>query len=193
MYLKLVKTPVQVKSAESAEKSSESKNKEMEAAIEAALDELSTEELVDLITFLESLEDNDDCDECDGCLNECDICDKYDENEVDALYAALEEQRLLEENERLKRELKAAKKPVKIKKVIFNAPYTTIIWNDGTRTVSKWYGKGFNKFSGFTACVAKKFLGGVQFKNELAKWCKEDTKPETAEDENGLSDYWKEN
>ena len=183
MYLKLIKTPVQVKSAESAEKSAESaktKNKEMEAAIEAALDELSTDELVDLITFLESL----DCDdECDGCLDDCDECDKCDADNVDALYAALEEQRLLEENERLKRELEAAKKPVEIKKVIFNAPYTTIIWNDGSRTVSKWYGKGFNKFSGFTACVAKKFLGGVQFKKELAKWCKEDTKPEKVEDE----------
>lgn len=189
MYLKLVKTPVQVKSAGKSAESAKTKNKEMEAAIEAALDELSTDELVDLITFLESLDCDDDCDECDGCLDDCDICDKCDADNVDALYAALEEQRLLEENERLKRELEAAKKPVEIKKVIFNAPYTTIIWNDGSRTISKWYGKGFNKFSGFTACVAKKFLGGVQFKKELAKWCKEDTKPETVEDENSLSDY----
>lgn len=77
-----------------------------------------------------------------------------------------------------------------VKNVIFDAPYTTVIWKDGTRTISKWHGEGFNKYAGFTACIAKKYLGTSLFKQELSRWCK-DTKKDMNKDASGFSEYLK--
>lgn len=46
-----------------------------------------------------------------------------------------------------------------IKKVIFNTPATIILWNDGTKTVSKCHNEKFDKEKGFAMAVAKKAVG----------------------------------
>lgn len=46
-----------------------------------------------------------------------------------------------------------------IKKVIFNSPATIILWNDGTKTVSKCHNEKFDKEKGFAMAVAKKTVG----------------------------------
>lgn len=46
-----------------------------------------------------------------------------------------------------------------IKKVIFNSPATIILWNDGTKTVSKCRNEEFDKEKGFAIAVAKKIVG----------------------------------
>lgn len=46
-----------------------------------------------------------------------------------------------------------------IKKVIFNSPATIILWNDGTKTVSKCHNEEFDKEKGFAMAVAKKTVG----------------------------------
>lgn len=46
-----------------------------------------------------------------------------------------------------------------IKKVIFNSPATIILWNDGTKTVSKCHNEKFDKEKGFAMAVAKKIVG----------------------------------
>lgn len=46
-----------------------------------------------------------------------------------------------------------------IKKVIFNNPATIILWNDGTKTVSKCHNEEFDKEKGFAMAVAKKIVG----------------------------------
>ena len=59
--------------------------------------------------------------------------------------------------------------------LFFDAPYTTVIWKDGTRTISKWHGKGFNKYAGFTIMCCQEVSWNITFKQELSRWCK-DTK-----------------
>lgn len=46
-----------------------------------------------------------------------------------------------------------------IKKVIFNNPATIILWNDGTKTVSKCHNEKFDKEKGFAMAAAKKTVG----------------------------------
>lgn len=46
-----------------------------------------------------------------------------------------------------------------IKKVLFNTPATIILWNDGTKTVSKCHNEEFDKEKGFAMAVAKKIVG----------------------------------
>ena len=65
----------------------------------------------------------------------------------------------------------------KIKKVIFNAPATIIIWEDGVKTVVKCQeGDTYNPETGFALAYLKRLLGNDNtFNKEIAKWVPEPT------------------
>ena len=65
----------------------------------------------------------------------------------------------------------------KIKKVIFNAPATIVLWEDGTKTVVKASGEDFDKEKGLAMAITKKILGNNKgnYNNIFKKWCKEDS------------------
>lgn len=56
-----------------------------------------------------------------------------------------------------------------IRRVIFNDPYTIVLWKDGTKTIVKTSeGDNFDRFTGLALCVLKKEFGDIryrQFKN----------------------------
>lgn len=66
-----------------------------------------------------------------------------------------------------------------IKNVIFNAPATVVIWEDGTKTVVKCQpGDTYSKETGLALCIAKKYLGNKGNFNEVfKKWIPEETEP----------------
>lgn len=65
-----------------------------------------------------------------------------------------------------------------IKKVIFNNPATIILWNDGTKTVSKCHNEKFDKEKGFAMAVAKKTVGSyAKIKKLIDQAVKQDTFP----------------
>ena len=67
----------------------------------------------------------------------------------------------------------------KIKKVIFNDPATIILWNDGTKTVVKAEGEGFDHEKGMAMAIAKKALGNQgKYYNEFKKWLPEEKEEE---------------
>lgn len=58
-----------------------------------------------------------------------------------------------------------------IKEVIYNDPAVVVIWNDGTKTVSKCdYGDNFNPEFGLILCVLKKIVGNEQVAKLLMNW-----------------------
>ncbi len=58
-----------------------------------------------------------------------------------------------------------------IKKVIYNPPATIVLWNDGTKTVSKCDKEDkFDKLTGFILCVAKHYIGSKQLREWTEKW-----------------------
>ena len=58
-----------------------------------------------------------------------------------------------------------------IKEVIYNDPAVVVIWNDGTKTVSKCdYGDNFNPEFGLILCVLKKVIGNEQVAKLLMNW-----------------------
>lgn len=62
-----------------------------------------------------------------------------------------------------------------IKKVIFNAPATIVLWTDGTKTVVKC-GKNdtYDLEKGLALCIAKKYLGNKSnFNNVFKEWLPE--------------------
>lgn len=62
-----------------------------------------------------------------------------------------------------------------IKKVIFNAPVTIVLWTDGTKTVVKC-GKNdtYDLEKGLALCIAKKYLGNKSnFNNVFKEWLPE--------------------
>ena len=62
-----------------------------------------------------------------------------------------------------------------IKKVIFNAPATIVLWTDGTKTVVKC-GKNdtYDLEKGLALCIAKKYLGNQgNFNNVFKEWLPE--------------------
>lgn len=62
-----------------------------------------------------------------------------------------------------------------IKKVIFNNPATIIIWNDGTKTISKISQNDiYSKEYGFMLCVLKHILG-PKTKRFIKHYCAENT------------------
>lgn len=72
------------------------------------------------------------------------------------------------------REHKASAKN-SIKKVIFNAPATIVLWTDGTKTVVKC-GKNdtYDLEKGLALCIAKKYLGNKSnFNNVFKEWLPE--------------------
>lgn len=62
-----------------------------------------------------------------------------------------------------------------IKEVIYNDPAVVVIWNDGTKTVSKCdYGDNFNPEFGLILCVLKKVVGNDQVAKLLMNWVPDD-------------------
>ena len=58
-----------------------------------------------------------------------------------------------------------------IKEVIYNDPAVVVIWNGGTKTVSKCdYGDNFNPEFGLILCVLKKVIGNEQVAKLLMNW-----------------------
>ena len=58
-----------------------------------------------------------------------------------------------------------------IREVIYNDPAVVVIWNDGTKTVSKCdYGDNFNPEFGLILCVLKKVIGNEQVAKLLMNW-----------------------
>ncbi len=62
-----------------------------------------------------------------------------------------------------------------IKKVIFNAPATIVIWSDGSKTIVKATNEPFDPEKGLAMCIAKKALGNQgKYYNEFKKWLTEE-------------------
>lgn len=62
-----------------------------------------------------------------------------------------------------------------IKEVIYNDPAVVVLWNDGTKTVSKCdYGDNFNPEFGLILCVLKKVVGNGQVAKLLMNWIPDD-------------------
>jgi len=62
----------------------------------------------------------------------------------------------------------------RIKKVIFNNPYTIVLWNDDTeKTIVRCQdGDKYNKEHGLSMCLVKKISGNKgSFNDVFAKWC----------------------
>ena len=60
--------------------------------------------------------------------------------------------------------------PLKIERVIFNAPATIVIWADGTKTVVKCQdGDTYSEETGLALCIAKKALGNQGNYNDIFK------------------------
>lgn len=58
-----------------------------------------------------------------------------------------------------------------IDKVIYNPPATIILWNDGTKTMSKCDNEDcYNKATGFMLCVLKKKYGNKTVKKMFDKY-----------------------
>lgn len=64
----------------------------------------------------------------------------------------------------------------RIKRVIFNAPATIVLWKDGTKTVVKASGENFDKEKGLAMAITKRILGNNKgnYNDIFKKWCKED-------------------
>ena len=63
-----------------------------------------------------------------------------------------------------------------IKEVIYNDPAVVVLWNDGTKTVSKCdYGDNFNPEFGLILCVLKKVVGNDQVAKLLMNWVPDNT------------------
>lgn len=71
--------------------------------------------------------------------------------------------------------------PMKIDRVIFNAPATIVLWADGTKTVVKCQeGDVYSKETGLALCIAKKALGNKgNFNDVFKEWI---PKSESTED-----------
>ena len=52
---------------------------------------------------------------------------------------------------------------LKPKQVIFNPPCTTVLWNDGSKTIVKCFNEEFDPEKGFSMAIAKKILGRMEF------------------------------
>lgn len=60
---------------------------------------------------------------------------------------------------------------VEIKDVIFNPPATIVFWADGTKTVVKDQGEGFDPEKGLAMAISKKALGNQgNYYNQFKKW-----------------------
>lgn len=61
-----------------------------------------------------------------------------------------------------------------IKKVIFNAPATIVLWDDGTKTVVKCENEEYDPEKGLAMAIAKKALGNQgNYYNQFKKWLPE--------------------
>lgn len=60
-----------------------------------------------------------------------------------------------------------------IKRVIFNAPATIILWEDGSKTVVKAHNEAFDPEKGLAMAVCKRIYGG-KYHSLFKKWCPEE-------------------
>lgn len=76
------------------------------------------------------------------------------------------------------------KRPLSIKKVIFNNPATIVIWSDDSKTVVKCQeGDTYSKELGLAMCISKKFLGNKGNFNEVfKKWIPAEEETPTKEE-----------
>ena len=59
---------------------------------------------------------------------------------------------------------------VKAKKVIFNAPATIVLWDDGTKTIVKCSDEDeYDEEKGLAMCYCKKMLGEKRYKTDIIK------------------------
>lgn len=67
--------------------------------------------------------------------------------------------------------------PLQIKKVIYNAPATIVLWADGTKTVVKCTNEEFDPEKGLAMAIAKKALGNRgNYYETFKKFVKENEK-----------------
>lgn len=73
-----------------------------------------------------------------------------------------------------------------IKRVIFNAPATIVLWADGTKTVVKCGEKDeYDPEKGLAMCIAKKALGNEgNYYNVFKKWLPEESKEDSKQETN---------
>lgn len=64
----------------------------------------------------------------------------------------------------------------KVIKVIYNNPATIVIWDDGTKTISKCSAEDtYNPTTGLTVAVFKKLVGGESLRRLYDDWLPEDS------------------
>lgn len=64
----------------------------------------------------------------------------------------------------------------KVVKVIYNNPATIVIWDDGTKTISKCSAEDtYNPTTGLTVAVLKKLVGGESLRRLYDDWLPEDS------------------
>lgn len=60
---------------------------------------------------------------------------------------------------------------VSIQNVIYSNPATIVMWDDGTKTVSKCYENDqYNPETGLALCILKKLVGGAAVKDTINAW-----------------------
>lgn len=65
---------------------------------------------------------------------------------------------------------------VAISKIIYANPATIVLWDDGTKTVSKCAeGDTYSKETGLSICILKKIIGATNVHNIFADWIPENS------------------
>lgn len=106
----------------------------------------------------------------------------YDEKMLDYLLKETIDKKAQEAAERLHVEVERDKKRridhfnCSIKNVIFNDPYTIILWKDGTKTIVKCQeGDTYDKEKGFAIAIIKRLFDDTSYFNTIFKsWVDED-------------------
>ena len=106
----------------------------------------------------------------------------YDDDMLDYLLKDITEKKAEEAEELLKKKIENNKRveidrfSCKIKNVIFNEPYTIILWKNGEKTIVKCQeGDKYDAEKGFAIAIIKHMFGDTNYFNNIFKdWIKED-------------------
>lgn len=106
----------------------------------------------------------------------------YDDDMLDYLLKDITEKKAEEAEELLKKKIENDKRveidkfSCKIKNVIFNEPYTIILWKNGEKTIVKCQeGDKYDAEKGFAIAIIKHIFGDTNYFNNIFKdWIKED-------------------
>lgn len=106
----------------------------------------------------------------------------YDDDMLDYLLKDITEKKAEEAEELLKKKIENNKRieidkfSCKIKNVIFNEPYTIILWKNGEKTIVKCQeGDKYDAEKGFAIAIIKHIFGDTNYFNNIFKdWIKED-------------------